>query len=155
MVMHCHTQPQRKRTHRFAYKNHPVCLLFLFLCRVRTEKKSSRERRGRTGRPKRKCAAAAAAIIWCQAFSPAVPPAHCAARPCRKRMACSAWVSNTTATVLTCTRACSQPDTHVHRCCTHIQTRIYLCYCTRAHLPTYWSAQAHRQTTIYTHTHTH
>lgn len=94
---------QWKRTHTFAYKNLLLCLLLLFLCRVRTEKKSSRERRGRRRRekPKRKCAAAAAAamgIIWCQALFPAVPPAHCASRPCRKSMACSAWVSNTTVT---------------------------------------------------------
>ena len=84
-------------------KKRLLCLPFLFLCRVRTEKKSSRKRwrmRG-TESPKRKIECATAAvegIIWCRAPSPAVLPALCAARPCRKSMACSAWVSNTRVT---------------------------------------------------------
>lgn len=75
-----------------------ACLVFLFFCRVRTERKGcrERERKRRTRRPKRKCATAATGIAWCQAPSPAPPPAHCAAKACRKSMACSACVSNAT-----------------------------------------------------------
>lgn len=101
--MSCHTQPLSlcwKWTHKFACKHKPPSLVCFFCssCRVRTEKKNSREKRGRRRRPERKRKCAVTGIIWCQALSPAVPPAHCAARPCRKSTACSARVSNTTAT---------------------------------------------------------
>lgn len=130
----CHS----KREHSFAYKNLPLWLYSLFLCRVRTEKKISRKRRGR--RPKKKGAAATAAaaesIIWCRVLSPAAPLAHCAARPCRKSMACNAWVSNTAVTVFL-------PDTQEHRCSAHTRARICLgqSYRTDAHTPTCWSTQ--------------
>lgn len=102
--------------------NLSVCS-FCSSCRVRAEKESCRKRRRR--RPERKRNCAITAIIWCHASSPAVPPAHCAARPCRKSTACSARVSNATATSahvptlilkLTHTRAqvfCSHTNLHL------------------------------------------
>lgn len=148
--------PQRKRTRKFACKNLLLCLLFMFLCRVRTEKKSSRKRRGRRGRPKRKCAAAAAAaaaetgIVWCPALSPAVPPARCAAKPCRKSMACSARVSNTAAIgvhaptlvlILTHTRA-QVLRSHTN---SHLFMPMLLHACSLTHLLERSSTQANQQ----------
>lgn len=97
-AMRCHVYYVWRTQHVHEKTNLP---LSLFLCRVRTAKKSLRKTRWRTrtGSPKRKCVAfTAMGIIWCQVPSPVVPRARCAARRCRKSMACSARVSNTTAT---------------------------------------------------------
>lgn len=58
--------------------------LSVFPRRVRTERKAGREAERRRGERQ------GAATAWSQAPSPAVPPAHSAARPCRKSTACSA-----------------------------------------------------------------
>lgn len=95
-AMRCHVYYVWRTQHVHEKNNLP---LSSFLCRVRTAKKSLRKRRWRTRSPKRKCVAfTAMGIIWCQVPSPVVPRARCAARRCRKSMACSAWVSNATAT---------------------------------------------------------
>lgn len=155
MIMQCHTRG--KSTHRFACKTLRLCLCLLFLCRVRAEKESSRKRRGR--RPRRKCLAAATGITWCLALSPAVPPAHCAARPCRKSMACSAWVSNTyTTTGVYAHTLALRPARaeNVHRCSAHTQKHIYLCTrcCTHARSPTCRSKRC-VSPSPHTHSHTH
>lgn len=154
MVMQCHHHPTTRwnRTHKFANKNLPLCLLFFFLCRVRTEKKSSRKRRGR--KPKRKCAEATTRMIWCQALSPVVPPAHCAARPCRKSMACSAWVSNTTATGVHAPTlvACRTRAQVLH---SHTNSHLLMHACSPTHPPTlieHSSTQANKQSHPHKHT---
>lgn len=126
-----------------------LCLLFLFPCRVRTGRKRGR-RRERPER-KRECAGAAAAmaIVWCLAPSPVVLPAHCAARPCRKSMACSARVSNTTvAGVHVPTLALSLTQTCTGATLTNELASIFIpvTACTSTHSLEGALKQAHRQT---------